>query len=258
LKIVVCIKQVPDSTARVDVSGGEITWGDAPLVINPWDEYAIETALTIKDQQDAQVILVSVGPESAKEALKNPGLAMGCDEAILVSDPGLAQADSAAIARVLAATIRKLGQVDLVVCGRQAIDGEMGVTAAMMARVLGWPALSLVSKIRSLDNTRITVERAMEEGRQVVEATFPVVMSVSKDIGEPRYPSFMGIRKAARAVVPAWTLADLEISVPTAVVRWPEVWVPPSRQVSTEIISGNSPEEVARNLVEKILAEKVL
>jgi electron transfer flavoprotein beta subunit len=257
LKIVVCIKQVPDSAAKVVVEGGQVSWGDAPLVLNPWDEYAVETALVQSESHSGDVTVISVGAESAKEALKT-ALAMGCNEAILISDPVLAAADSQAVARVLAAAIQKVGDVDLVFCGRQAIDGDMGVTAAQTARVLGWPALLLVSNIQSLSDGMIRVERSIEEGRQIVQGKLPVVISVSKDIGEPRYPSFMGIRKASRANIPVWTLDDLGISAPGSIVSWPELNNPPVRQVATEIITGDSPAEIAEKLVDKILAEKVL
>ena len=258
MKIVVCIKQVPDTTAKIVVEGGIITWGDSPLVMNPWDEFAVEAALTLKDEMDASVTLLSLGGESAKDALKNPGLAMGCDEAILISDAALINADSLATARVLSAAIYKIGEVDLAFFGRQSIDGDMGVTPAMVARLLGLPALTQVSKIVSVQNGLIRIERTDEEGRQVVESKLPAVISVSKDIGEPRYPSFMGIRKASRAQIPTWTLADLGLSVPHSVVSWSQVMSPAERQVTGEIISGNTPQEIAKTLAEKILAEKVL
>jgi electron transfer flavoprotein beta subunit len=257
LKIVVAIKQVPDSAARVVVEGGQVTWGDAPLVMNPWDEYAVEAALTQGEALGADVVAVSVGGESAKEALKT-ALAMGANEAILVSDPALQDADSQAVARVLAGAIKKIGEVDLAFFGRQAIDGDMGVTAAQTARLLGWPALTLVAVVQSVSPTAIRVERTLDEGRQVVESKLPAVVSVGKDIGEPRYPSFMGIRKASRAVIPAWTLGDLGMPAPASVVSWPEVTNPPSRQVTTEMISGGTPQETAEILADKILAEKVL
>jgi electron transfer flavoprotein beta subunit len=248
---------VPDSAAKVVVEGGQVSWGDAPLVMNPWDEYAVEAALQQKEAGGGEVVALSLGGESAKEALKT-ALAMGCSEAILISDPALAGADSQATARVLAAAIQKIGEVDLAFFGRQAIDGDMGVTAAQTARVLDWPALTLVSKIQSVDAGAIRVERSIEEGRQVVESKLPAVVSVIKDIGEPRYPSFMGIRKASRADIPVWAAADLGIQAPAAVVRWPEVMNPPARQVTTEMITGDTPEEIAEKLADKILAEKVL
>lgn len=256
MNIVVCIKQVPDSAAKVMVEGGQVTWGDAPLVINPWDEYAVETALVLQEASGGEVTAISVGGESSKEALKT-ALAMGCGQAILISDPGLENADSQMIARVLAAAVKKIEGVELVVFGKQAIDGDMGVTGAQTARYLGWPMLSLVSSVQ-LAGSGIQVERSIEEGRQRVESTLPAAISVSKDIGEPRYPSFMGIRKASRANIPVWTLGDLGMSATAAAVRWPEVSSPPAREVKTEIITGDSPQEIAEKLADKILEEKVL
>ena len=259
MKIVVCVKQVVDSAAKVVAENGQVTWGDAPLIINPWDEYAVEAALQQADAHSGEVVALSIGNESAKEALKH-ALAMGCSEAVLISDPALAQSDSQAIARLLAAAIHKIGGVDLAFLGRQAIDSDTGLTAAQTARVLGWPALTLVAAIPSVDpaGRTIRVERSIEEGRQTVSAKLPAVLNIVKDFGEPRYPSFMGIRKASRAVIPVWSLADLGVSAPQPVVSWPVVENPPARQVATEMITGGSPQEIAEKLADKILAEKVL
>lgn len=258
MKIVVCVKQVPDTAAKVTVENGRVTWGDAPLVINPWDEFAVEAALKQVETHSGSVIALSMGSENAREALKH-ALAMGAGEAILISDPAIGAADSQATARLLAAAIQKIGDVDLAFFGRQAVDGDQGVTAAQAARVLGWPMLSLASKI-TLDPSAgaIQVERSMEEGRQVVEGKLPAVISVAKDIGEPRYPSFMGIRKASRASIPVWSVADLGVSVPASVVHWPEVINPPTREVVTEMITGDSPQEIADKLADRLIAEKVL
>jgi electron transfer flavoprotein beta subunit len=259
LNIVVCVKQVPDSAATVVAEGGKVNWGDGPLVMNPWDEYAVETALLQMEAHGGDVTVISVGSEAAKEAIKS-ALAMGCTQAYLVSDSDLASADSQVVAHVLAAAIQKIGDVDAAFFGKQAIDGDMGVTAPQTARILGWPVLSLVSKIQGVDPGAgsIKVERSVEEGRQVVESELPAVLTVSKDIAEPRYPSFMGIRKAARADIPVWTLADLGVDIPASVVHWPEITNPPEREVTTEIITGESPQEIAETLVNKILEEKVL
>ncbi len=259
MKIVVCVKQVPDSAAKVVADNGQVSWGDAPLVINPWDEYAVEAALQQKESHGGDVIAISIGAEGAKDALKH-ALAMGCSEAILISDPGLAQADSQVIARVLAAAIQKVGDVDLAFLGRQAIDSDTGLTTAQTARVLGWPALTLVAEVFAVDPGAgtIRVARSMEEGRQIVEGKIPAALSVVKDFGEPRYPSFMGIRKASRAEIPTWTLADLGLGELAPAVSWPEMMNPPVREVSTEIIEADSPEAIAETLVDKILAEKVL
>jgi electron transfer flavoprotein beta subunit len=256
LNIVVCIKQVPDSAAKVVVESGQVIWGDAPLVMNPWDEYAVEAALMLQEATGGEVTAISVGGESAKDALKT-ALAMGCGQAILISDPGLEGADSQVIARVLAAAIQKTEGAELAVFGKQAIDGDMGVTGAQTARVLSWPMLSLVSSVQA-GGAGIQVERSIEEGRQLVESKLPAAISVSKDIGEPRYPSFMGIRKASRANIPVWTLGDLGISAAAPAVRWPEVVNPPVREVKTEIIAGDGPQDIAEKLADKILEEKVL
>jgi len=256
LKIVACIKQVPDSAAKVVAEDGQVSWGDAPLVINPWDEFAVEAALQQKEAHGGEVIAVSMGDENAKEALKH-ALAMGCDSAIMISDASLANIDTQGTARVLAAAIQKIGDVDAAFFGRQAIDGDAGITPPQTARVLGWPMLGLCATI-TVDGGKVKVERSVEEGRMTVSADLPAVFSVVKDFGEPRYPSFMGIRKASRAEIPAWTLSELGIEAPKSVIEWPELINPPSREVTCEIIEGAGPEEIAEALADKIIGEKVL
>lgn len=259
MKIVVCVKQVPDSAAKLVAIDGKANWGDSPLIINPWDEYAVEAALQQAEAHNGTVIAVTIGGESSKEALKH-ALAMGCAEAILISDEALVQIDSQVTARVLAAAIKKIAEVDLAFLGRQAIDTDTGLTAAQTARLLGWPALTLVSVISGVDPTArtIQVEKSAEEGRLKVSAKLPAVLSIIKDFGEPRYPSFMGIRKASRAVIPAWSMADLGLSGLKANITWPEIMNPPVRQVATEMITGSTPEEIAETLADKIMAEKIL
>lgn len=256
MKIIACIKQVADSEAKVRAENGQISWGDAPLVINPFDEYAVEGALQQKEAQGGTVTAVCIGPESAKEALKH-ALAMGSDNAILISDPGLAQLDTQGAAHVLAAVIKKIGGVDLVVFGRQTLDDGSGLTAAQTARILGWPMLGMVGQIK-VDAQSLQVERVIEEGRQIVSTKLPAVLSVVQSIGEPRYPSFMGIRKASKAEIPTWSLNDLGISAPAALVSRIELITPPSRDVTCEIIPGDSPAAIAETLTNKILAEKIL
>jgi electron transfer flavoprotein beta subunit len=255
LKIIACIKQVPDSEAKVRAEGGKVSWGDAPLVINPFDEYAVEGALQQKEATGGTVTALCIGPESAREALKH-ALAMGADEAILVSDPALTELDTAGAARVLAAAIQKIG-ADMVVFGRQTLDNGAGITPAQTARILGWPMLGLAGQIKAQDGT-VTVDRVIEEGRQTVSAKLPAVVSVVQSIGEPRYPSFMGIRKASKANIPVWSLGDLGVSASEPIVKRTELMNPPAQQTSIEIITGESPAEIAEKLADKILAEKVL
>jgi len=256
LKIIACIKQVPDSEAKVRAENGQVTWGDAPLVINPFDEYAVEGALQQKEANGGTVTAICIGPESAREALKH-ALAMGADDAILVSDPALTELDTAGAARILAAAIQKIGGVDMVMFGRQTLDNGAGITAAQTARVLGWPMLGLVGQIKVQEESAI-VERVIEEGRQTVSGKLPAVLSVVQSIGEPRYPSFMGIRKASKATIPVWSLGDLGVSAPQAVIQRTELMNPPVQETTIEIISGESPAEIADKLADKILAEKVL
>lgn len=256
MKIIACIKQVPDSEAKVRAENGQVTWGDAPLVINPFDEYAVEGALQQKEAHGGTVTALCIGPESAKEALKH-ALAMGADEAVLVSDPALNEIDSVAAARVLAAAIQKIGGADMVIFGRQTLDNGSGLTTAQVARVLGWPLLGLAGQIKVQDGS-VTIERVIEEGRVTVSAKMPVVLSVVQSIGEPRYPSFMGIRKASKANIPVWSLADLGVQAPAVVVKRVALLNPPVNETKIEMISGETPEEIAKTLVDKILAEKVL
>jgi electron transfer flavoprotein beta subunit len=258
--IVVCTKQTPDSAAKLTVdAAGVVSWGDSPIVINPWDEYAVEEALLIKERLgDVKVTVVSVGPEAALEALKH-AIAMGCDEAVRVWDDSFQNIDSLGTARVLAAAIKKMGDVDLVLMGKSAIDSQTGQVAVALARQLGFAPLTYVIKINELDPAgKIAAERLLEEGRQVVEAPLPAVVGTTKGINEPRYPSFMGIRKATRAAYPLWSAADVGVQAGTPGVRWGNITPPPAREGSAEIISADTPEEAARLLVDRLLAEKVI
>jgi len=257
LKIIACIKQVPDSEAKVKAEDGQITWGESPLVINPFDEYAVEGALLTKEANDGSTVTaLCIGPESAKDALKH-ALAMGADEAILVSDPALIEIDQVAAAHVLAAAIKKIADADIIVFGRQTLDNGSGLTTAQVARVLGMPLLGLAGQIKVQDGS-VTIDRVIEEGRVTLSAKMPVVLSVVQSIGEPRYPSFMGIRKASKANIPIWSLADLGIEAPATAVKRTELMNPPVDETKVEIIAGETPEAIAEALVEKILAEKVL
>ena len=256
MKLITCVKTTPDTTAAVKVENGKVNWGDAPLVINPWDEFAVEAALRLKEANGGTVTVVSVGGEEAKIALRH-ALAMGADDALLISDPALASPFPQASAHILAAAIQKVGGVDVAFFGRQAIDDDSGTTPAQAARLLGWPALTLASVIK-VDGGSLRVERAIEEGRQVVNAKIPAIISVVKDIGEARFPSFMGIRKASKAEIPVWSLSDLGIPAPTAVIEQLELLNAPVCEVVCEFITGNNPQEIADHLADKVLGEKLL
>lgn len=260
MNIVVCVKQTPDTAATVTVEDGIVSWGDSPLVLNPWDEYAVEEALRIREAHSGQVTALSLGPEAAMEALKL-ALAMGCDQAILINDPGLTDADPLVVSQILAAGINKIGEVDLVLFGRGSVDNDTGITGPQVARRLNWPVLSLVAAITSLDpeGRTIAVERMLDEGRQLVRSPLPAAVSVVKGINEPRYPSFMGIRKASRAEIPVWSTSDVGLDEAlTPAMTWPEVFAPPKVETECEMIEGETSEEVATRLADRLIEEKVI
>jgi electron transfer flavoprotein beta subunit len=264
LNIVVCVKQTPDTAATLALKDGHVTWGDSPMIVNPWDEYAVEEALRLKEKHGGKVTVLFMGPENAREALKTC-LALGCDEAILVSDPALKGSDALATSYALSKAIAKIGNVDMVLTGRQAVDGDTGLVPAQIARQLKWTALTYVSKIAELDpNAKtIKVERMLDEGKQVCAGKLPAVVSVVKGINEPRYPSFMGIRRAGKIAIPAWKAADLgleaaRIGLAGSAVTWPEIRAIPPRAISCQMIAGDTPEEIAVKLVDKLMTEQVI
>jgi electron transfer flavoprotein beta subunit len=182
---------------------------------------------------------------------------MGADDAVLVSDPALTELDTVGAARVLAAAINKIGGADMVMFGRQTLDNGAGLTPAQTARVLGLPMLGFVGQIK-VEGDNVTVDRITEEGRQTVSAKMPAILSLVQSIGEPRYPSFMGIRKASKATIPVWSLADVNATAAVPVITRVELMNPPVQETKVEMITGDSPAEIADKLADKILAEKVL
>jgi electron transfer flavoprotein beta subunit len=243
---------------------GHVSWGDSPLIINPWDEYAVEEALLLRDEHDGTVTVISMGPEKAEEALKH-AVAMGADEAIRIWDDACAESDTLATSYVLARAIETIGDADLVLFGKSAIDAETWQTGVAVATRLDVPSLMYTIKIAALDpdERTITVERLLEQGRQVVEAPLPAVVGTTKGINEPRYTSFMGIRKAAKMTYPVWTLEDIgadasRVGAGGSGVRWPHVFGPPVREGEAEIIEGETIAEKAEILVDKLLADKVI
>jgi electron transfer flavoprotein alpha/beta subunit len=266
LHAIVCIKQVPDTTeVKIDPERGTLIREGVPSIVNPFDTYAIEEALQLRERFGGTVTVISMGPPQAQEALKE-AVAMGCDEAILVSDRAFAGSDTWATAYTLAQTIRRLGEFDVILCGKQAIDGDTGQVGPGVARQLGINQLTYVFKVQEidLDSGHIRVERLLEEGREVVESKLPALLTVVKDINQPRYPTFKGIRRASRMEIPVWTAADLDGAdtnlfgldgSPTRVVK---VFSPPPRAGKVELIEGDSPAEAAATLVSRVLAEKIL
>jgi len=263
---IVCVKQVPDTTeVQFDPQRGTLIREGIPSIINPFDEYAIEEGLRLKERFGGKVTVISMGPPQAEEALKQ-AVAMGADEAILLSDRAFAGADTLATSYTLSEAIKKIGDFDLIICGREAMDGATGQVGPGIASHLGISQLTYVFKIREIDfeGRTITVERLVEEGREVVTSRLPALLTVVKDINQPRQPTFMGIRRAARMRVPIWTIKELEGTDPSnfglegSAVRVIKVFTPPPREGKAEIIEANTPEEAAAILVERLLKEKII
>lgn len=259
MHIVVFTRSTPDTAAKVEVGAdGRVSWGDAATVVNPWDEYALEEAIVQAKNHSGKGTVIAIGPEMHVEALRH-SLAMGMDAAVRIWDGTLENGDSLAYATAAAGAVKKLGDVDLIILGKESVDVGTDQHNVQMARKLGWPMLSYVSRVVALDpaGKTIQVERALEEGKQILTSRLPAVISVMKEINEPRYPSFMGIRKAGKAEIPVWSLADVGVTLPASQMRTTAFKNPPARNVQVEMLTG-TPQEQAAKLVERLLEEKVL
>jgi len=265
MQAIVCIKQVPDTTeVKIDPERGTLIRDGVPSIINPFDTYAIEEALQLREKFGGKVTVITMGPPQAVSALKE-AVAMGADEAILLSDADFSGADTWATSYTLSKAIRKIGAFDIVFCGRQAIDGDTGQVGPGVAAQLGINQLTYVCKISSIDfeKKHIEVERLLEEGREVVQSALPCLVTVVKDINQPRYPNILGIRKASRIQIPAWMAKDLQVDSnligltgsPTKVVK---IATPPPRQGQCLVIQADSVEQQADILAEKLVAEKII
>lgn len=259
MHVVTFTRSTPDTAARVEVdASGAVSWGNAATVVNPWDEYALEEAILQAENSGGSSTVIAIGPELHNDALKH-SVAMGIKDAIRIWDTALDTVDSLAYASAAAAAINKIGNVDLVIFGKESVDVGTDQHNTQTARKLGWPMLSYVSRIIEVndDAKTIKVERLLEQGKQIVTSTLPAVISVMKDINEPRYPSFIGIRKASKAEIPVWSLADLGVALPPVQTQVVAYHNPPAREIKTEMIEG-TPQEQAAKLVERLLEEKVL
>jgi len=269
MRAIVCIKQVPDTTdVKMDPERGTLIREGVPAIINPFDTYAIEEGIRLKEAHGGQALVLTMGPPQAIEALKE-AVAMGCDEGILVSDRAFAGADTWATAYTLAQAIRRIGEYDVILCGRQAADGDTGQVGPGIATQLGISQLTYVSRIREIDlgERTITVERLVEEGSEVVVSRLPCLITVVKEINEPRYPNFRGIRRANRLEYPTWTAEELcaatdadeacfgLIGSPTRVIR---VFTPPPREGECELFPAEDVRQAVEALVDRIISEKVL
>ena len=212
MKIVVCVKHVPDATAdRRFEADGTVDRAGVDGLLSELDEYAVEQALQVRDRLgDSEVTVLTVGPEKALDAVRK-ALQMGADAGVHVLDDAIAGSDALATSLVLAAAIEKL-EHDLVVCGLASTDGAMGVVPAMLSERLGLPGVTLAGSVEEVDAARIKVRRDSDAASVLVEAALPAVLSVTDQTGEPRYPSFKGIMAAKKKSVQTWSLADLGVS----------------------------------------------
>jgi electron transfer flavoprotein beta subunit len=259
VKVVVLIKQTPDTAELPSVAVEDVRSGDlrATLVLNPWDEYAVEEAILLNERFDADTMALSVGSENTLDALKHT-IAMGVTEAKLIDNSALDGGDIWTTAAALAAAVRAEGDVDLVLAGRQSVDGNSGAVPVGVARKLNWPLLSNVSKVVEIGDGRITVERLVDGDQETVAVALPAVVSVGKEINEPRFPSFMGIRKAGKAQIPTLSASELGVDSATARTTWTNLRKPETRKSAVRIIEGATPQEQAAKLVDALLADKVL
>jgi electron transfer flavoprotein beta subunit len=257
---VVFIKQVPQQNSVKIGADGRIDASGIEPIISLFDEYALEEALLQVEQHGGSVTVVTIGDEGDKESLRK-ALAMGADQAVLVSDPAFANLGSLGAARVAAATVRKLGNVDVIFCGKQSTDDETAVFGPALARYLGIPVLSYIFKVHELDPgaRRVVVDRALERVIETVECTLPAVLTTVKDLNQPRYPSLLKVRKAAKAEIPIYSQADLGIGPAelTPRVVYVERVTPPARPRG-EMVEGSAPHEKAHALVDKLLAARVI
>lgn len=260
MHIVTFTRSTPDTAAKVEVNGdGAVSWGDAATVVNPWDEYSLEETIRQATAVKGDSTVIAIGGELHKDSLKH-SLAMGIKNAVRVNADELDVTDSLQWATLAAAAVKKIEDTQIVFFGKDHVDVGSDQATYQTARKLGWTMLSFVSEILELDADAgtIKVEKTLEQGKQVITANLPVVISVLKGINEPRYPSFIGIRKASKATIPEWSPADLGVELPASSSTNVSFTNPPARDVATEIIDGESVEEKVVQLVDRLLEEKVL
>jgi electron transfer flavoprotein beta subunit len=227
MKIIVPIKQVPETSAvRMDEATGTIVREGAKAIVNPLDLYAIETALLIKEAQGAEVTALTMGPPSAVNALKE-AVAMGCDTALLLTDKRFAGADTWSTSYVISRAIRKLGVPDLIICGERATDGDTGQVGPGVAGWLGLPVLSYVAGVEMPQGGRIRVRRMVEDGYEILETQLPALLTVVKEVANPRLPTLRGKQRAKKLEIPVWKPEDVDAEIvnlglkgsPTRVVK---------------------------------------
>lgn len=255
MKIVICLKQVPETQeVRLDPETLNLQREGVKSIINPFDLYALEEGLRVRERQGGEVVVLSMGPPQAESALRE-ALTYGADQAILLSDRAFAGADTWATAYTLAAAIRRLETVALVFCGKQAIDGDTAQVGPELAAFLEWPHISWVRKLEFITPARLQVERLLDHGYDRLEVELPAVITVVKEINEPRVPSFKAKLRAKAATIPVWGAADLglapeQVGWQGSFTRVVKVFPPPARG-QRQLLQG-SPAEMAAALWQRL------
>lgn len=261
IHIAVCVKRTPSSTTVALGSDGKVQTAGLPHGINPFDEYAVEEAIRITEKlPGSKITIISAGSAEAEEVVK-AALALGADEGVVLTDPAFDGSDTMATSLILAKAVEKLGDVKLVLFGKQTNDGESGHMTALVGARLKRPSVSAVRKVPEITDAAITVERMMEDGADTLKLDLPAVVGVTKEINEPRLPSLKGKMKAKKAVVAKWGAADLGVDAgkigagsTTSVAKMEPV--PP--RGSGVVIEGETPEDLAKNLVAKLKEAKFI
>ncbi|MDD5644369.1 MAG: electron transfer flavoprotein subunit beta/FixA family protein [bacterium] len=253
MNIVVCIKQVPDTTeVRIDPKTNTLVREGVASIINPFDLYAIEEGVRLKERFGGKVTVISMGPGQVENALRE-AISLGADEAVLMCDRAFAGSDTLATSLALSEGIKKIG-FDVIICGKQAIDGDTAQVGPGIAAHLDIPQITYVKKIESADNGKIIAERMVEEGYEVVESSLPVLITVVKEINEPRLPSLKGKMKAKNAAIKTITSADLGIDKSKIGLDGSPTWVmkifTPSKKEGGKIFEGSADEVVAKLIAE--------
>ncbi|MBU0513525.1 MAG: electron transfer flavoprotein subunit beta/FixA family protein [Proteobacteria bacterium] len=256
MRIAVCLKQVPDTTeVRIDPETNTLVRQGVASIINPFDLFALEAALRLKEAAGGTVTLLSMGPPQAEEALRE-GLGFGADEAVLLTDRAFAGADTWATSLTLAAAIRHLGPFDLVVCGKQAIDGDTAQVGPGLAQHLGWPFVAGVKAFEVPGEGRLRLSRMMDDGYQVVEMDLPGLLTVVREVGEPRPPSLKAKMRAKKAEIKSLGAADLgldegRVGLAGSFTQVVKVFAPTLR-AEREMIEGEAAVQ-ARRVLDKLV-----
>ena len=262
MKIVVCIKQVPATTdAKIDPETKRIIREGVKAELNPFDTYAVEEGVKLRKRFGGEVITLSMGPPSAVNSLRET-VSVGADRAILLSDRALGGSDTWATSYALAKAIEKIGDVDLVICGKQAVDGDTAQVGPGIAAHLGWMQATYVNAVEDLKPDSITVKRMHEDGYDICELQAPAVITVVKGINTPRVPTLKGRLASEEVDIPTWKAEDVgadpdKIGLMASPTRVVKTNPPPPRSSRTIKISGTA-EECAKSLLHELRVRSIL